>query len=67
MARVGVNVNIIGEPTQDKEVLAINIYNDYLIGYLRKQDNGTYNCESEESLLENVTKYIIMEEILREE
>ena len=47
------------------EVLAVNGKEDFIVGHLYERQNGSFTCESEDQLLEDVTHYITVKELSR--
>jgi hypothetical protein len=54
-----------GTNVSTEEVVAVNTSNDVLVGYLTQLPDGEWICESEETMLEDVTHYITVKNLLK--
>lgn len=54
-----------GTNESTKEVIAINVSNDAIVGYLRIGKKGpVINCENEHEILKEITYYVEIEEFI---
>ncbi len=58
----------LGTNESTKEVIAINVSNDAIVGYLNYQGIGkkgpVINCENEHEILKEITYYVEIEEFI---
>lgn len=47
----------------DDEVLAVNVYNEFLVGYCNEPRPGEFVCENEGELMGDITYWISVKEL----
>lgn len=55
----------VADKEPDTEVLALGYQDEMLIGYVSQNEDGDWFCESEDSIIEEVTHYILLKDLLK--